>query len=190
MGSTNNYIIQSTVGTPPMDLAAAKQYLRLTHSAEDTNVQAFLDSAILYAEDLLGYHIVGKTVKQRFKSFPDVNDFNLPVAVGYVSAVTSLEYYDSNEVLQSFDVSKLTADTFSKDGNIILDYSETWPTSISEREYPITLIYTTSDSIDDTVMIAIRKLLGHMFARREDILDARTLNSVSKVLRLKKLYNF
>lgn len=183
-----SYNITGTVGTAPLTVADMKDYLLVTHTGQDTEIQALIDSAIAMAEEVLGYHIVGKTVDERLTEFPTSGLMEL--TFGKLASVQSITYFDENETSQTFDLANVFIDDFSLEGVIELLPNKEWPTSVSSRRFPILVQYTTSDISDEFITLALKKLIIDFYTRREDRIDVRTPQAISKLLRYLKLYKF
>lgn len=184
----SSYSISAVTGTAPLSVADLKDYLLVTHTGQDTEIQALIDSAIAMAEEVLGFHLVAKTVVERIKYFP--TNGLIYLTFGKVASVSSITYYDTDEVQQNLDLNTVFIDTFSYEGIVELLPNQDWPSSVSTRRYPITVTYTTTDIDDNFIKLAIKKLVIDFYTRREDRIDVRTPQAISKLLRYLKLYKF
>lgn len=179
--------IVDIVGDEPITLTAAKTFLRITGNLEDDEITDEISSARRYAEDILGFSLVEKTITEVLTEFPA--DAVLELAQGRVKSVETLTYYDELDDEQTFDVSKLTVDPHSFSGRVYLNFNESWPTSLSTREMPIIIEYTVSDYMDETIKLGIKKLISQQFVNRENA-DARPGEAIALILRSRKLYGF
>ena len=186
-----SYKVLSTTGSEPLTLADAKLYLRVTHSLEDTEITAMISSARAFAEEVLGYWLVDRVLEQAFSGFPGSSVLTMSFPVE--DPPTSISYYDVDDVLQSFDVAKVTVDSFDP-RNIILNTGESWPEAVSENiPDPVRVVYNTvtdNELIDDIVMKGLKKDLADLYIKRDDPVETGTRFSVAKVYRMVKKYNF
>lgn len=145
-----------------LSVADFKANERLTHTAHDAtvipevikNAYAFLDGQYGW----LNRSILTQKWDLWLPSF--FNSVELPY--GPVSAVDSIKYYDTNDVLQTLAATNYEVITDNTVSSVVKAYNVTWPT-LDERKRAVQITYTagwgTSDTIPFPVKSAIRRAM-------------------------------
>lgn len=146
-----------------MTLAEAKDHLRLLQDDHDEYVAALIEAAVDYCETVTGRSLrVSHTLTQKYGEWPRAS-FVLdrqPVA-----SVTSLTYYDVDDVLQAVSASayRLHASTHAA-AYVALDVDYARP-ALSVRDDAITLTYVAGfaalTDVPARAKHAIKLLIGH-----------------------------
>lgn len=108
----------------------AKAHLRITDTANDDNIEQFLNTAIEEAEQHMGRGLLTQTWKANFDAF--VDDLPLPMAAP-LQSVTSVIYYDSDGAQQTLSASVYDVDTQARPGCVRLKSGQAWPSLQSDR---------------------------------------------------------
>lgn len=77
----------------PVTLSEAKKHLRVTHSAEDEDIQSKVAAATAWAQDFCGRIFLDTQVIHSLHCFPS---FALPLPGGVVSAINDIDYTDED----------------------------------------------------------------------------------------------
>lgn len=167
-----------------LDLAKAKQYLRVTHDLEDDLIADMLASAAAHCETLLGWQVLPVELQTPSMPFP-MEDYIILDRYP-VMEVVSVDYKDDQGLDVSMDVNDFTFDPQDKtQGKITLRSGVSWPVG---GDVSVTYL-AGNPTVDPMIRKAIYFMLGFQYERREDTLDARTPHSVHKVLRRVKNYS-
>jgi len=155
----------------PLTTAEAKAQIRSVQSLEDTLVDTYVKAARQAAEHHLARGLLTQTWTLALSEF--VNVIPLPMAVPLAS-VTSVKYYDVDNVQQTLPTTVYEVDTKSRPGRVALKAGQTWPAVNSERrvnriEIAYVLGYTASTSIPADIMQGIRMYVGLMDTNRDGL---------------------
>lgn len=98
----------------PIDVATLKLHLRLNTDAEDTLLSGYITAARQLFEQLTDRQCITATYKLYLDAFPRV--IHLPKAP--LQSVTSVQYYDSNDNLVTWDSNNYSVDNKREPGRI------------------------------------------------------------------------
>lgn len=102
-------------------LASFKGHLRLTGTAEDTELTRYLSTAILQFEDTVDRLLIVATVKEHYDYWP-LGYGSLPLMRSPVTSFTSLKYYDIDGVQQTWDAANYDTDLVSEPARVKAAY--------------------------------------------------------------------
>jgi uncharacterized phiE125 gp8 family phage protein len=139
--------------TSPVTVAEVKAHLRLTGSADDALIQAFIDAATAYLDGwsgILGRALVTQTWRQDYTGFWD--RLSLPLAP--VASITSVTYIDDDGADQTLDVGayELLADHL---GPYVARLSDPWP-SVDDVAMPVSVTHVAGYGAAAAVPAPIR----------------------------------
>lgn len=153
----------------PVDLADMKAHLRVTHSAEDDLIGAYMAAAAESIEQETGVCFGSQVWEQSFQN-PSRDLWLLKTPV---QSLTSVKYYDPDNTEQTADLSDF--DLFNM-GDWFIVRSDDWPTTY-DRPDAITIRFTCGfASVDDmpkTVGQAMKFIVGHWYEHREETSDLK-----------------
>ena len=182
-----------SIVTPPTDYAVslqeAKDQLRVTHSDEDDKINMFIAAACDYTEQYLSRTLIEQTWDLYYDCFPCGDDAIVIDGPPLIS-VTSIKYYDTADVEQTWDSANYTVDTDQAYKALIYPaINASYPNT---RVYPKSVIvrvvagYENSgaspvdvaDNVPTTIKQAILLLIGHMWENREASAIAVSVDSI------------
>lgn len=162
----------------PVSLDEVKLHLRVTHGAEDTEIQAALDDATRFIEDRLGQQFITATWKFILPCFPNGA---IRVPRPPLQSVTSITYVDTAGATQTLASSDYQVVTSSKPGLVAPARLKFWPTTDTETIECVTVNYEAGygddpEDVPPAAKRAIKFLVGHWYLTREPVL----VGSISK----------
>lgn len=104
-------------------VAQAKTHLRITHSDDDTYIEALTLAATEWCEEFQRRVYVQRQVVDQFDEFTDV----IRPRWSPLISVDSLKYIDTNGVLQTIDAADYDVGTYKEPGRITPAFSKSWP---------------------------------------------------------------
>jgi len=172
---------------PALSVANAKTHCRVTGSDDDTEITAYISAATDYVEAATGRQLVNGTYTLKLDTFPAEDYIELPRPP--LSSVTSVKYYDTAGVQQTFSSDDYTVDTHSEPGRVVLNYGESWPNTRTQHQ-AVEIVFVAGYGADDTsvpenLQTAIRLLVGDFFENRESTtpITLQTTKAVENLLR-------
>lgn len=155
-----------------VDLALAKQWLKVTDSHEDAIIGALIRRAAGYLDGPSG--IVGKALLAQTWTLADApvtgrTPFVVPVLP--LISVTAIDIYDRDNVAQSLTLGDFTTYQTDDWAEIRPNIGTTWP-AMYNRPDAITVTATfgfgtTRDAIPGPILQAAEVLVGHFYVNRE-----------------------
>ena len=117
--------LKTAPSVEPVTLAQVRAQLRLEDDETDmdTSITLGIQSAREAIEKYLSRALITQTWEVTFTDFRDV----MELPWGSPQSVTSIKYYDSDNVQQTLATSVYQVDTYSTIGNVTLKYGQVWP---------------------------------------------------------------
>lgn len=167
----HEWVLTTEPTSEPLTTVQAKAQIRSVQSLEDTLVDTYVKAARQAAENHLGRGLLTQTWTLSLAEFATV--MPLPMAVPLAS-VTSVKYYDADNVQQTLATSVYEVDTKSRPGRVALKVGQTWPAVNSERrvsriEIAYVVGYTSSSLIPADILQGIRMYVGLMDTNRDGL---------------------
>lgn len=169
----------------PLTLTESKLHLNLSSSdtAHDTIINQYIAAARLQFEKDCNIALITRTMRIRMFEFAE---FRFPV--GPLVSVSSVTYFDSNNVSQTFASSNYQVDT-AGDGFRI--FSSVDLPAIYDRYDAVTINYTIGKHANSTTVDALSKsamllLVGHYFENRDMLINSgmASMEAYERICRL------
>lgn len=157
-------IVETGSGTPSEVISTAdlKAFLRVTHSDEDTLIEAMREAAIRHIEGFCNIRIGDRSAVFHYNAFPD----QVELPVGPVNSITSVQYATSDSTTATMSSSDYYA-TLGRSPfmiafkNIPSTYSDTY----KKLQITVDLGYAEA-SVPGPIVHAIKLLVSHMYDQR------------------------
>lgn len=188
-------VIQSPPAAELVTLQEAKDWARITTSAEDSIVTGLISSARAHVEELMCRGFITQTWDYFLARFPCVTRANplaeiaLPRAP--LASVTTVKYTDPATGTQvTLDPSKYLVDTRREPGRIVPAYGTSWPTARYGVPNAVEIRFVAGygaaasnvpDRMRHNVQQAIKVLLATMYRYRELATEALTGQQLTQV---------
>jgi uncharacterized phiE125 gp8 family phage protein len=161
---------QWNVTTPPSaePLAAAdlRRHLNITATAEDPHLEALLLAARQLAEQQLAMYLCRQTVTLTMDRFPWGRTVQLARAP--VAAVTSIQYRDDADALQTVDTADYWVDLDSRPARV--EVKVAWPIPLERPaavRFTLSMGYADPEDIPQPIRQALLMIAGHWYEQRE-----------------------
>lgn len=154
----------------PIEVADAKDQLRLVVSDDDSYVEGLISVAREYVENFTERALLTQTWDVYLDKFPCHQHIELPLPP--LQSVTSLKYLDGSGVEQTMDPMLYTVDAVSTPARIMLKPNAFWPlTYVGPNSVIIRMVcgYADAASIPATIKHAIKFLVSHFYENRAPI---------------------
>lgn len=175
-------------GTNPITLETAKEWLKVTHSFEDTLIQAILDASLSFAEGYTGVSFRDQTWTLTASAVELAS--GIVISKTPLSSLTSVTVTldDESTVVLTDDqyylcVTESRAVLTITDGNVFND--------ISLKFNAVTIVFDVSNTMPSHINNAVKMLVAFMYENRG---DAPTINNNSappealKLLQLERVF--
>lgn len=160
--------VTSAPAAEPISLTEAKAYLKVDSSADNDFITGLIQAAREEVETYTSKRLVTQTIAEYFENFPRYPWFTL--AASPVQSITSIQYYDTDNVLQTMSSGDYILDGTSTPARICLNIDATWPATAS-RLKAVTVTYVAGYGAASAVPLRIKEAMYLMIA---DWYDNRT----------------
>ena len=161
--------------TEPISLEDAKRHLRIEDSVseDDALVTVLIEAVRLWAETFTGRAFITQVWERKLDGFCGRIELPKPP----VTAVTAIEYVDTDGVTQTLDPSlyrvSLPTGPWAQPACIEPAYGQTWPSTRSVSD-AVTVRYTcgygTSEDVPGNIIAAMKLRLGTLYEQREGVI--------------------
>ena len=158
----------------PVTLDEVLQHLRLTSTSaeEDTELLNMITAATEYAENITKRNLRGSTVTKHLTSFPSPLyrlKSGITLTKGPVASITSVKYYDTDNVQQTVDPSAYRLVIVDNNSTLYPAIGGNWPSDCNEEPFAIEVIYVLdATGIPQAIKHAILLIVGALYENRED----------------------
>jgi uncharacterized phiE125 gp8 family phage protein len=168
-----------------INLEDLKSHLRVTSNDEDGLLSIYAKAAAQLFETNTRRRLISRTFRWEQPDFPtDCHGIELPFAP--VSAVSSVQYYDTAGTLTTWGASNYYLDTVSLPPRVTLRPNKTYPTVQHDRPNGVQVNFTAGyganyQSVPEGIQWAVMLLAGHMWTTRAPVAST-TMSDVPKTL--------
>lgn len=163
----------SAPASTPVSLAEAKASLRVDFSDDDDLITSLIAAAVGHFDGwsgTLGRALVTQSWRQDFGGF---GVMRLPV--GPVASIDEIEYFDSENEVQTVDGAVYTLRTDALGSYVDLKPGQAWPATYA-RPDAVSVTYvagTAAAEVPAAIKTAILLMVGHLYANREAVGEAK-----------------
>lgn len=174
-------VLETAPASKPLTLADVKTALHVDHTHEDSLLNIYIDAATAKIDGysgLLGRALVDQTWSQSFDGFAPC--MRLPIEP--FKAVSSVTYYDADNVQQTLPTSVYQVLTDELGPIFTLQAGQTWPATYL-RDDAVKVTFTAGYGADDTAIPADIKqamllMIAGWFRNRENFVVGAAVNSL------------
>lgn len=164
-------VLVTPASSGPITLEQVKVHLRIDDTGQDAAIELMIDAAIALCDGyggILRTALIEQTWQQDFAWFP-VYEFRL--ALGQLISVTSITYYDNDNIQQTLASSVYAAFSDANGPYFKLKDGQSWPSTFY-RDDAVRVTWkagfgTTADFVPADIRHAMLMLIGHWFENRE-----------------------
>jgi uncharacterized phiE125 gp8 family phage protein len=155
--------------TEPLTLTEAKLHLRVTNTAEDDLITAFIVAAREAAEHETGRSLITQTWEQVIDAFPPVE-----IELGWpdVLSVVSVKYTDLNSTEQTIDPANYVLDSTTSPGWLLPAYAYVWPSTldtVNAVRVRFTTGYGAASDVPEGIKAWMKLRIGTLYRFREEV---------------------
>jgi uncharacterized phiE125 gp8 family phage protein len=186
----------STPEVSALDLALAKDHLRVTETADDELISFYLSAAIQVVESKTGRALLQRSYLLTMDEFPDSDEIELPVSP--LSSVTHLKYINTDETLTTWADTNYTTDTNSLLGRLVKKSGIIWPSLALGIPNSVQVTFVSgfgvaSTSVPPALRAAVMYIAAQLYENRTPVETGVSVASVPKtfemVLDTYKIFN-
>ncbi len=164
----------------PVSRDDAKDHLRILNSDDDAYIDSLIKVARQKVEIDTNRALTNTVYKKVLDCFPAGRFIELERAP--LVSISSIQYYDTDGDLQTFNASNYLAQVHSEPGYVELKYELEWP-DVRDESQAVIINYTAgygtdSASVPETLRHAIKFLISHWYSMREPVTSLTQLSTV------------
>lgn len=167
-----NVQVVTDATTPTLTLATVKNYLRVTHTSDDTLIPVLVVAAIQYVENACHMSIFNRALKMVLSEFPACDTIDLMRAP--VNGSVVITYTDTNGSPQTFSSSN-----YEVSGNkffpfVRLKNTASWPNTYPSAEsvrIAYSVGFTAESDIPSSLVLPILLLTSHFYDNRSPVIS-------------------
>jgi uncharacterized phiE125 gp8 family phage protein len=149
-------------------VAQAKEHLRITHSDDDTYIEAITLAASEWCEEFQRRVYVEREIVDYLDGFPQI----IRPRKSPLVSVTTLKYYDADDNLQTLAAADYEVDIITEPGRITEVYNTSWPATRDKVNAVILTYqagYAARADIPEEIKHAVKLMVGHLYENRESV---------------------
>lgn len=157
-----------------LTLEEAKDHLRRDDDDDDGYIETLIAAVMSHLdgyEGILGRALINQTWVEKWSGFPAGDELRLSLKP--VSSITSIEYYDSDNSLQTFAAANYNPFNDAHSASIELIDTANWPSTYDRRDAVIlTGVFgygATAAEVPAAIKHAAKMLLLHWYENREAV---------------------
>jgi uncharacterized phiE125 gp8 family phage protein len=160
--------VKTEPASEPLSKDDVKLHLGADGSEHDSAFVRLIAGARKKVERTTGRRLITQTLEVFYDNWPRGVFIDFPVAP--VQSVTTIKYYDADDVLQTLASSKYTVDVISEPGRIVLNVGETWPTLRDGKPNSVVVELiagygTDSSDVDEGIITAMLMMIETSYDR-------------------------
>jgi uncharacterized phiE125 gp8 family phage protein len=170
-----SFKVTQVIDSLPFPLAVAKSHLRYLTTAEDDNIQAYIQAAVDYAENRMWRKVTRAKIVASYDGFPDTIEVPRPPLVELHEIS-----YRGEDGFQVLDPSLYRVNEFSEPAQI--SPASSWPHAAGPDS--VRIEYTAGYAVDQIpagIIEAIQLLVGTFFTARASVIVVAGTLSVTEV---------
>ncbi len=163
-------LVQSSApSAEPVTTTDQKNWMRVDTSDEDTLIGSLAAAARAWFEMATNRQCITASWTYKITNFPEA-EIVLPISP--LQSITSIKYYDNNDVQQTWSSGEYTVDTASTPGRVRPASGYDWPSDLRGYNNDIEVIFVAgygdaASDVPDGVKAAIKLLASNWFENRE-----------------------
>ena len=170
-------LVSTPTATDLISVSTAKNFLRITHTGDDTLIGNLILAAVEVAQNYTNSRFLVYEYKMVMNNWDDVllqNDLpNIVLPYPPLKEITHLKYYDTDNALQTWSSSNYWGGTFKNQAGFLAINSGVNTPTLYDREDAIEIQFkcgygTLGSDVPEAIKIATLLILGKMYEVRED----------------------
>jgi uncharacterized phiE125 gp8 family phage protein len=165
----------------PITAAQARDQLRISHTDEDTLIEAYIKTARKTVEKISGHRLITQTWDYYLDQFPAGDEIELPFPP--LQSVDGVYYTDTDGDEAEFSSDNYIADIYGVPGRVVLKSNHTWPTVTLRAVNGVRIRFTCGfgdegSDVEEEAVQAVKLLVGHFYENREGFVEGTIMREV------------
>ena len=154
----------------PISEEEVRDHLRLDDNRDDAYIKSLIAVVTNFTEKFTRRALITQTWKVFFDCFPS---YEIEIPFAPLQSVTSVKYYDANNVLQTISSTEYIVDTAREPGRVTPIPYGIWPvTNYRPNAVEVQFVagYGKADAIPQAIKQGMLIMLSHMYENREPVI--------------------
>lgn len=165
-----DYILITPAASFPVTLQEAKDYLKITGSDQDNEINQLIATATDIGEKITGRDFINKTYKGFLDCFPN-GCTGIEIKKSRLQTITSFQYF-LNNILANFNSSNYYTTQSNDYSTILLNSGSNYPDA-DDRQQAVEVTFiagygNTANDVPDTIKKAILTHIAYLFENKGD----------------------
>jgi len=175
-----NYILVSEIGSELLTLSDIKTHLRLDGSDYDSILTPLIKTSRLIGEKITGRDFIEKEYKTYLDYFPNYSygyydNYNnyegIEIRKSKLLSITSIQYYDENNVLQTLSSSDYYITSEADYSSIFLNKDKSFPNTYCRKQAVIITFKTSFPNFPQDLKQAMLSVCSYLFENTGDCVN-------------------
>lgn len=175
-----NYILVTDSASEPVTLSEVKTYLRIDGTDYDDILTPLIKTVRLQAEKYTGRDFINKTWKTYLDEFPYCSDAGIKILKSKLQSITSIQYYDNNNALQTLSSSDYYITDNSNYSVIYINSSASYPDTYDRKQAAIITFVSgygaTASDVPQDLKQAMLAHISYLFENTGDCTDSSVMS--------------
>ena len=175
----SNYRLVNGPASEPLTLSEAKESLFIVDSetAYDTYITNLITASREYVEGQIWRPLITQTWALNLDK-DEVNSLIKNINKAPLQSVTSVQYYDTSNALQTLATSKYEVDIYSNPARFrLLEVPQVYD-RFNTMQITFVCGYGSSSAVPKRIKQAMLMIIGHLFANRQDVVTGTQIHQV------------
>ena len=175
----SNYRLVTGPASEPLTLSEAKESLFIgdSETAYDTYITNLITASREYVEGQIWRPLITQTWALNLDK-DEVNSLIKNINKAPLQSVTSVQYYDENNALQTLATSKYEVDIYSNPARFrLLEVPQVYD-RFNTMQITFVCGYGSSSAVPKRIKQAMLMIIGHLFANRQDVVTGTQIHQV------------
>jgi uncharacterized phiE125 gp8 family phage protein len=175
-----NYILVSEIGSELLTLSDIKTHLRLDGSDYDSILTPLIKTSRLIGEKITGRDFIEKEYKTYLDYFPNYSygyydNYNnyegIEIRKSKLLSITSIQYYDENNVLQTLSSSDYYITNEADYSSIFINKDKSFPNTYCRKQAVIITFKTSFPNFPQDLKQAMLSVCSYLFENTGDCVN-------------------
>lgn len=166
-----SYILLAETGAELLTLAEIKEHLRISGADYDAILTPLIKTSRLIGEKITGRDFIAKTWKTYLDAFPNSNCQGIEIRKSKLATIQSIQYYDSNNTLQTLSASDYYITDEASYSSIYLNCDKSFPNTYCKKQAVIITFTTGYPNFPQDLKQAMLSVCAYFFENAGDCVD-------------------
>lgn len=166
-----NYILITEATSEPITLNEVKNHLRIDGADHDLIVTPLIKTSRLIGEKITGRDFIEKEWRTYLDYFPNCNYEGIEIRKSKLLSITSIQYYDENNALQTLSSSNYYITNEADYSSIYINKDKSFPRTYCRKQAVIITFKTSFPNFPQDLKQAMLSVCSYLFENAGDCIN-------------------